>query len=327
MSTTARVVCVNQGSIFPGSIAANREMILGLLDAALEEKPDIVCLPEAFAVGGLAGVELSEKVESVPGPSTDACAQRARRGRCYVICPVKTERDGRYWNSAVILDREGQVIGIYDKVCPVTSSHDYTEMEAGVTPGSQLPVFALDFGRIAVQICFDAGFPENWQQLAEEGARLVFWTSAYDGGFPLRCYAWLHRYYVASSVRAGRARVIDPLGAIVSESETGPGLVSREINLDNLVFHNDFNHAQPALIEARYGRRVEVRNSAPGSGHLLLEPRDAELKCADLMKEFGLEPAAQYHQRHREAYPHLRAGKEAPPQNAAHGERDQYQDD
>jgi len=327
MSTIARIVSINQGSRFAGSVSANREMILGLLDQALKEEPDIVCLPEAFPAGGLAGVPLSEKVESVPGPSTDACAERARRGRCYVICPIKTERSGRYWNSAVILDRDGQVIGIYDKLCPVTSTHDYTEMEGGVTPGSQVPVFDLDFGRVGVQICFDAGFPENWQELAGEGARLIFWTSAYDGGFPLRCYAWLHRNYVVSSVRAGRARVIDPLGAIVAESGTGPGLVSHRINLDNLVFHNDFNHTVAAQAAERYGQRVEVRNSAPGSGHLLLEPRDADLECSKLAKELGLEPASQYHQRHREAYARLRAGETAPPQKAAHGRRAQYPED
>jgi len=260
----------------------------------------------------------------VPGPSTDACAKRAREAHCYVICAIKNQRGGRYWNSAVMIDRDGQIAGVYDKLCPVTRKADYTEMEGGITPASQLPVFDLDFGRVGVQICFDAGFPENWQKLAGDDVRLVFWSSAYDGGFSLRCYAYLHHYYLASSVRRGRSRIIDPLGAILAESGEGPGVVHRQINLDYVVYHGDFNHQLPGRIAAEYAERVEIRESAPGSGHHLVEPRDAGVTCAVLMKEFGFESTKQYHDRHREAYAHLRAGEAAPPQKAAHGRRGQY---
>jgi predicted amidohydrolase len=324
MSTIARVATVNQGGRFGRSFDQNREMVMALLDQALELKPDIVCLPEGFSGGNLGWVPLEERAETVPGPSTDACAERARRGRCYVICPLKCARGGRYWNSAVILDRDGQVAGVYDKLCPVTRTPDYTEMEGGITPASKLPVFDLDFGRVGVQICFDAGFPENWGQLADEDARLVFWSSAYDGGFSLRCYAYLHHYYVVSSVRRGRSRIIDPLGAILEESGEEPGAIHREINLDHVVFHGDFNHEVPGRIEAKYGERVEVRDSAPGSAHRLIEPRDADVTCAALMEEFGFESTKTYHDRHRRAYGTLRTGGVAPPQEAAHGERGQY---
>ena len=320
----ARVVTVNQGGRFGRSFDRNRDMMMDLLDEALRLDPDVVCLPEGFAGGNLGWVPLAERAETVPGPSTDACAERARRGRCYVICPLKTSRGGRFWNSAVIVDREGQIAGVYDKLCPVTRTHDYTEMEGGITPASRLPVFDLDFGRVGVQICFDAGFPENWGGLADDGAQLVFWASAYDGGFSLRVYAYLHNYYVASSVRRGRSRIIDPLGAILEETGEEPGLAAREINLDNVVYHGDFNVGLPARIREAYGKRVEVRESAPGSGHHLVEPRDPEITCAALMNEFGFESGKQYHDRHREAYRHLRAGVAAPPQKAAHGKRGQY---
>ena len=325
MATLARVCVINQGGRFGGkSLAANREFVIGLLDAALGDRPDIVCLPEAFPAGNLGELPLAERVEPVPGPSTEACAQRARRGRCYVICAVKTRRDGRFWNSAVILDRAGQLAGIYDKLCPVTRTPDYTEMEGGITPAAELPVFDLDFGRVGVQICFDAGFPENWARLAEQGVRLAFWSSAYDGGFALRAYAWLHHYYVASAVRRGRSRFIDPLGAVLAESPDRPGHLGREVNLDYAVYHGDFNHEIAARIAAKYGGRVEVRDSAPGSGHYLVEPRDASVSVAGLMAEFGFESTLEYHDRHREAYRHLRAGRPAPPQQAAHGKRGQY---
>ena len=324
MSTRARIATVCQGGRHENSVEKNRDCVMGLLDAALREKPDLVCLPEAFAIVGLGDLPLEERAETVPGPTTDAAARRAREHRAYVICPLKMKRAGRVWNSAVILDRAGQIAGVYDKVCPVTSSPDYTVLEGGVTPGTEVPVFDLDFGRIGIQICFDLGFAENWSTLGEKRAQLVFWPSAYDGGFPLRAFAYIHHYYVVSSVRHGTSRIIDPLGAILQETAPGVPVIWRDINLDFVAAHFDFNHSIPAAIRTTYGNRVEVRESAPGSGHFLVEPIDPGLTCEQLQREFGFESTREYHDRHRTAFPHLRAGRPAPPQPAAHGNRAQY---
>jgi len=40
-------------------------------------------------------------------------------------------RDGKIWNSAIVIGRDGDIVGIYDKVHPVTSTPDYTEFEGG----------------------------------------------------------------------------------------------------------------------------------------------------------------------------------------------------
>ncbi len=77
MPTVARIATVAQNGQFENTLAANREYIMGLLDEAVRLKPDLVCLPEAFTNQGVTG-PLSEKAETVPGPSTDAAARRAR---------------------------------------------------------------------------------------------------------------------------------------------------------------------------------------------------------------------------------------------------------
>jgi predicted amidohydrolase len=299
---------------------------MSLLDQACQTQPDLVCLPETFpTVGQPSRLPREQKSEPVPGPTTDAAARRAKEYRCYVVCPLATKRNGRHFNSAVIIDRTGQIAGIYDKACPVTSSPDYADLEDGITPGNpDIPVFDLDIGRIGIQICFDIGFPENWDLLRKKGARLVLWPSAYDGGFPLWAYAYLHHYYVISSVRAGQSRMVDPCGAVHLETEKDKQVICRDINLDFVVSHLDFNHSIPDKIKARYGDRVDVRRSNLGCSHFMVEPMDPTITCRQLQEEFGFESTFQYHDRHREAYRHIRDGQQPPKQQPLHGTRPQH---
>lgn len=323
MGSRARIATVCQAGAFYATPAENREHVLNLLDLAMSQQPDLVCLPETFTTVTVAALSAQDLGEPVPGPTTDAVARRAREHNCYVICPIKTLRRDKVWNSAIVIDRAGQVAGIYDKIHPVTTSTDYTVFEGGISPGSEAPVFDLDFGRVGLQICFDAGFPETWAELAIKGARLVFWPSAYNGGFPLQAYAYLHHYYVVSSVRTEKSRIIDPCGVIRAETDNRFNIVWQDINLDYMVCHYDFNHAIPDRIAAAYGPRVEIR-SHRDAGHFLVEPVDDGVTIAQLQREFGFESTFVYHQRHRDAYQAILGGQEPSPQRAAHGDRAQY---
>ncbi len=323
MPTRARIAAVCQNGHGAPTVEANREYMLARLDEALELKPDLVCLPEAFTATGVAD-RPAVTGEPLDGPTIGACARRARESRCYVVCPIHTREGGRIYNSAVVLDRSGDVLGVYRKHCPVTTAYDYSVLEDGITPGNELPVFDLDFGRIAIQICFDIGFPENWQALAEKGARLILWPSAYDGGFPLRVYAYLHHAYVMSSTRSGRSRIVDPCGEILVETTDASQIVSRDVNLDHLVYHWDWNMGVADRIRAAYGRKVDLRTWDPGCSHTVIEPVDPAITCAALQDEFGVESTAEYHNRHRAVYKRMRAGKAPEPQKARHGNRPQW---
>jgi hypothetical protein len=67
-----------------------------------------------------------------------------------------------------------------------------------------------------------------------------------------------------------------------------------------------------------------VRTWDPGSAHFVVEPMDDSVSTKQLCEEFGLEPTAQYHNRHREAYRELKKAGKASPQKALHGRRPQY---
>lgn len=289
---------------------------VALVSRAMALEPDVVCLPENFSK---LGIRNARKAEPVPGPTTRVFMRMAKQHHCHIICPLRTERDGMVRNSAVVIDRSGRIAGIYDKMHPVTTRHDYTSFE-DVMPGPSAPVFALDFGTVGIQICFDIGFPESWAELAGKGARLVFWPSAYTGGFPLRAYAYRHHCYVVSSVRSGAARIVDPCGAVVAETTPRQQMAWYDLNLDFVVAHYDFNYRVPREIQAAYGDRVRVR-SCFEEGCFLVEPLDHRITTRQLQKEFGFESIQQYHERHRAGYSAMSEGKSPPAQRAAHGRR------
>ena len=198
-------------------------------------------------------------------------------------------------------------------------------LEDGVTPGSpDLPVFDLDIGRIGIQICYDIGFPENWELLRKKGARLVLWPAAYDGGFPLRAHAYTHHFYVVTAVRSGQSRIVDPCGEILAETAQDAPFVVRDLNLDFIVSHLDFNVSIPDQIKAKYGDRVDVRRHDPGCSHFIVEPVDPAITTRMLQEEFGFESSREYHDRHRAIYADARAAKPLAPQAARHGARPQW---
>jgi predicted amidohydrolase len=321
MNTRARIATVCGNRQVKTTVEENREIALALLRQALEVKPDLVCLPESFTL--TYALSAPDVAEPVDGPTVAAVAKLAKEANCYVICPIFTCREGRCYNSAILLDRRGQVAGIYDKRHPVTTTHDYTAVECGTMPGQGDGVFDLDFGRVAVRICFDIGYTDDWRMLGEKGVKLVFWPSAYNGGFPLQAHASANEYYVVSAVRTDSSRIINPCGTILQRTDGTEPVIWRDINLDYLVCHSDFNYGIPGRIEKAYGKRVEVRWETD-EGTILVEPADPAVKTEMLKKEFGLETRREYLGRHAVAYRQLASGKKPEPQTALHGNRPMY---
>jgi predicted amidohydrolase len=58
-------------------------------------------------------------------------------------------------NTAILIDREGSVVGKYDKMFPTIG-----EIERGIVPGTEAPVFETEIGRIGMLICFDLNIAE-----------------------------------------------------------------------------------------------------------------------------------------------------------------------
>src|SRR5437763_11407978 len=91
-----------------------------------------------------------------------------------------------------------------------------SESSAGISPGSDVPVFQTDFGKVALLICQDTAFPEPPRQAAILGAEILLvpiW-----GGKPavVGARAIEHSVYVVASGYDYASEVRDPLGAVLA---------------------------------------------------------------------------------------------------------------
>ncbi len=277
----------------PGSTGrrSSRDYGFELLDAAGSLHPDLVCLPEEFAVADRPSGQRGDGAEPIPGPTFDTLAAKARQYQTYVVAGLLERRADQLINTACMIDRRGHLVGQYDKIHPTID-----EVASGIVPGDTVKVFETDFGRLGVAICYDIGWPAVWDELGALGAELVVWPSAYGGGFPLQTYAWRNFYHVVSAVWSFHSRIIDVTGQIVASTSRFTGLASAEIDLDKEVFHTDRNAAKLLEMQTRLGNRIAL-NPLTEEHVFTLQSNDPTLSVAEIVREFELEPFRAYHKR------------------------------
>lgn len=255
---------------------------LGLIDAAGAMKADLICLPETFKAAGLPASRIRELAEPIDGPSMQALAERARRHRIHIVAGLFIIADGVVSNVAVLLDPSGKLVGTYSKNHPTEG-----EILGGVTPGAGAAVFQTDIGRIGLAICFDLNWRELWADMKAQGADIVCWISAYEGGFPLQAYAWLHGITVVSSVQSYVGKIIDRTGRILTTTSRWGRLTSWDFDTGMRWFHTDGQGEKIIAVQARYGDRVRLETF--GEEHVFsIASRDPALKVEEVIETMGL---------------------------------------
>jgi predicted amidohydrolase len=286
MARYVRVSTISFGGVDESpekKIEANLREALRLLRRSTLDKPDIVCLPEAFATLGFDVKQRFQTAQSVEGPITQAVGELARRFSMYVICPMVERKDGKVYNSAVLIDRQGKPIGSYHKMYPTPG-----EIESGITPGTDPTVFRTDFGRVGCAICYDLNFRDVIQGLATNGAELVFFPSMYRGGLQLSIWAFDFELYIASAYTGDGSLIVNPLGRVLIQSSSNEPIVTKTINLDCKVLHTDDINTKWEKIKAKYGPDVDIEVATPEDS-LLITSHTSNVSVDQIIKEFQLE--------------------------------------
>ncbi len=229
---------------------------------------DLVVLPEEVLTVGK-GRTAVERSVLLKGPVLDRMGEKARQYSTYLVVPLDlAEENGTTSNAAVLLDRAGKVTGIYRKVHLVDIPGSKL-LEGGHTPGAEYSVFDCDFGRLAIQICYDLNFSEGWQALADKGAEIVVVPTMSPQTVQPTIYAFNGSCYVVTSNHRNNATIFNPAGRIDAMIEDGDNeLVSGRLRLTQnavLVHRIDLSYALVSwysqlgdgrLFTEKYGDRV-----------------------------------------------------------------------
>ena len=214
----------------PENTASSREnldLYSRYIGIAADSNADIVCLPEAITLVGT-GRSYVEVSEPIPGPSTEFLGSLARQYKIYIVAGL-LESDGPVvYNTAVLIDREGKLAGIYRKV-----TLPREEIEGGVTPGNTYPVFDTDFGRIGMMICWDLQFPEVAQKLAMQGAEVIF-MPIWGGNLTLAsARAIENQIWLVSSSYDMKSGVFDQEGKLIAEANDQDPVALEQLDLNH----------------------------------------------------------------------------------------------
>jgi predicted amidohydrolase len=237
--------------------------VLGRLAGAV----DVVVFPELFLSGYLTD-GLDRIAEPLDGPLVGALSGLARRHRTLLVCGLPEAADGRWFDTAVVLDADGTLAGAYRK------THLFGTEPAVFTPGDRLPVFDTGVGRVGVLICYDLEFPEPARVLAAQGAELLVVPTA-----NMDPYADLHRVHararamengvhlllanqvgmVGDLVMCGGSRIVADTGEVLAAAGRGEALLLAELP-------DAADGARDPALDYFAHRRPDLYRAAPGDG-------------------------------------------------------------
>jgi N-carbamoylputrescine amidase len=161
--------------------AANFARQVTLVERAADAGAHIVCTQELFRSLYFCQVEdhrFFQLAEPIPGPSTEAFQAIARHREIVVVASLFERRAaGLYHNTAVVIDADGSLLGLYRKMHIPDDPLYYEKFY--FTPGDTgFRAWKTRYATIGVLVCWDQWFPEGARLTAMQGAELLFYPTA-----------------------------------------------------------------------------------------------------------------------------------------------------
>jgi N-carbamoylputrescine amidase len=207
-----------------------------LIERAARDGAQIVCTQEMYRSQYFCQVEdhrFFKMAETIPGPSTDAFTKLARKHKAVIIASLFEKRaHGLYHNTAVVIDADGSILGLYRKMHIPDDPLYYEKFY--FTPGDTgFRAWDTKYAKIGVLICWDQWFPEAARLTALQGAQILFYPTAI-GWHPSerdqygkaqhesweliqRSHAVANGCYVCAPNRIGLEKILKPDGSPVHD--------------------------------------------------------------------------------------------------------------
>jgi len=278
------IATVSQSGISADTPAKMVKLIFPVLEKCIVYRPDIICLPEVFMYNWVRPDMNLLKEAALAEELLQEFKAFARTNQCYMICPILTAENGKIYNSAVVIDRQGNRMGEYRKIYLPDD-----EVKLKITPGPlQPPIFKADFGIFGIQICYDINWRQGWESLRQQGAEIVFWPSAFPGGQMINAKAWQNKYVVVSSTR-DRSKICDISGEEIAQTGAvgDRNFICAPVNLEKIFLHSWPFSQRFDEIKAKYGRKVRIINYHEEQWSII-ESLSPDVRVKDILAEFEL---------------------------------------
>lgn len=228
---------------------------LQLIEQAANQGSQITCLQELFFTPYFCQVQDAKwysLVEPIPGPTTKLMQEVAKKYSMVLVVPFyEEEAPGIYYNTAVVVDADGTLLGKYRKT-HIPHLPGFWE-KFYFRPGNLgYPVFKTKYARVGVYICYDRHFPEGARVLGLNGAEIVYMPSATSRGLSMHlwgieqtAHAIANGYFVGTINRVGQEKELgpndyygssyfcDPRGRIIAQaSDKEEEVLVAELDLD-----------------------------------------------------------------------------------------------
>ena len=212
--------------------AENCRMFEPMIAEAARQRADLVVLGETLTYPGL-GKKYHEVAEPVPGPSTEYFGGLARKHDLYIVAGLLEKDGNRVYNVAALIGPDGKLVGKYRKVCLPRG-----EVEGGIEPGSDYPVFPTRFGKLGLMVCYDGFFPEVARELTARGAEVIAWPVWGCNPLLARARACENQVFIVSSTYEEMDRnwmvsaVFDHSGELLAQAKTRGEVAVAEVDLN-----------------------------------------------------------------------------------------------
>jgi N-carbamoylputrescine amidase len=159
----------------------NLKKDLALAERAARAGAQIICTPELFRSQYFCQSENYDNfqlAEAIPGPTTSAYQKLAKKHKAVVIASLFERRTaGLYHNTAVVIDADGSLLGLYRKMHIPDDPLYYEKFY--FTPGDLgFRAWQTRYGKIGVLVCWDQWYPEAARLTAMQGAEILFYPTA-----------------------------------------------------------------------------------------------------------------------------------------------------